>query len=129
MSVPEESLTERRKFLSAQIARQRAELALAYHNLEKPIHYAEYGMRGLGFFRKNAWIFVAAPTVLNIATTLFGFTRKKKNPKVAPLARQQVPIPADAEIRPRNWKDLAVTAGRNGLRLWQLYKRIRPYFL
>ena len=129
MSLPEESLAERRRFLVAQIARQRGELAEAYRNLEKPIHYAEYGMRGLGFFRKNAWIFVAAPTVLNIATTLFGLTRKKKIPKVAPRTRQPIPPPAEDEARPRNWKDLAVTVGRNGLRLYQIYKRIRPYFL
>lgn len=127
MSEPGESLEERRKFLSGQIARQRAELATAYRNLEKPIHYAEYGMRGLGFFRKNAWIFVAAPTVLNIATTLFGLSRKKKKAKVTAPGRQQIPLSAEAEARSKNWKDLAVTLGRNGVRLWQLYKRIRPY--
>ncbi len=129
MSASGESLEERRRALAAEIARQRGDLARAYHDLEKPIHYAEYGMRGLGFFRKNAWIFVAAPTVLNIATTLFGLTRKKKAPKIAPLARQQVPIPGDAAIRPHNWTDLAVVAGRNAVRLYHLYRRIRPYLL
>ena len=55
MSLRHEDFSERRGLLSAEIARQRGELAEAYRNLEKPIHYAEYGLRGFGFLRKNPW--------------------------------------------------------------------------
>ena len=120
MSLPRENFAERRGLLAAQIARQRAELAEAYGNLEKPLHYAEYGLRGFGFLRKNPWIFAAAPAVVSIASTLVGL-KQKKSSKPLPNLRQSI------EKHPKGWKKHAVTVGRNGWRLYKLYRRIRTY--
>src|SRR5476649_2886308 len=104
MSRPGENFAERRGLLAAQIARQRGELAEAYRNIEKPIHYAEYGMRGFGFVRKNPWIFAAAPAVVSIASTLVGL-KQKKSSKPAPRQRQTT------ESRPKGILGHAVKLG------------------
>lgn len=122
MNLPHENLSERRGLLAAEIARQRGELAEAYRNIEKPIHYAEYGLRGFGFVRKNPWVFVAVPAVLSVASTLLGL-RKKKSPEPSPVQRQNI------ENQTKGWKKHALTWGGHGWRLYKLYRRIRPYFL
>ena len=120
MSLPRENFAERRGLLAAQIARQRMELAEAYLNIEKPIHYVEYGMNGLGFLRKNPWIFLALPAVLSTASTLLGL-RKKKSSK--PVERHC------AKNQPKGWTKHVATWGGHGWRLYKIYRRIRPYFL
>ena len=122
MSLPRENFAERRGLLVAQIARQRGELAEAYRNLEKPIHYAEYGMRGFGFLRKNPWVIVTVPAVFSIASTLLGL-RKKKSSAPPPVQRQSI------ENEPKGFKKHLVTWGGHGWRLYKFYRRIRPYFL
>jgi hypothetical protein len=116
-----ENLSERRGLLVAQIARQRGELAEAYRNLEKPIHYAEYGLRGFGFLRKNPWVIAAVPAVVSIASTLLGLG-KKKSPKPMPVQRQSV------ENRPKGIVGHALKLGGHGWRLYKLYRRVRTYF-
>jgi hypothetical protein len=115
-----EDFAERRRHLIAEIARQRGELAEAYRNLEKPIHYAEYGMRGFGFLRKNPWVFVAAPAAIKLASTFIGLKTAKAS---KPSPRQRPSI----ENKPKGWKKHVVTLGQNGWRLYQLYRRIRTY--
>ena len=115
-----EDFAERRRHLIAQIARQRGELAEAYGNLEKPIHYAEYGMRGFGFLRKNPWVFVAAPAVVKLASTLIGL-KANKSTKPAPRRRQNI------ENQSKGWKKHVVTWGGHGWRLFKLYRRLRTY--
>jgi hypothetical protein len=111
---------DRRRHLIAEIARQRGELAEAYRNLEKPIHYAEYGLRGFGFLRKNPWVFAAAPAVVSVTSTLFGL-RKKKFSKPAPRQRQSI------EARPKSFMGHAAKWGGHGWRLYKLYRRLRHY--
>jgi len=115
-----EDFAERRRHLIAEIARQRGDLAEAYRNLERPIHYAEYGMRGFGFLRKNPWVIAAVPAVFSMASTLIGL-KTKKSSKPAPRQRQSI------EDQPKGWKKHAVTVGRNGWRLFKLYRRVRTY--
>jgi hypothetical protein len=115
-----ESIDERRKLLATQIARQRGELAEAYRNLEKPIQYGEYGLRGFGFLRKNPWVFAAVPAAVSIASTLFGL---KKKISAKPLSSPKRRI----EDRPKGWTKHVVTVGRNGWKLYQLYRRVRTY--
>lgn len=110
-----DDFSTRRQELVAQISRQRGELAQAYRNLEKPIHYAEYGMRGFGFIRNNPWIFVAAPAVFGMVRTAFGW-RKKKASKSSP---DQGQLQAGKKDKP-----LQVWAGR-AWQLYQLYCRVR----
>ena len=121
MNFPNESFADRRVRLAAEIARQRTELAYTYRNLERPIHYAEYGLRGFGFLRKNSWVFMAAPAVVSIASTLLGL-RKAKSSKPAPRQRQSI------KDQPKGWKKHVVTWGGHGWRLFKLYRRVRRYF-
>jgi hypothetical protein len=116
-----ENFAERRGLLAAEIARQRGELAEAYRNLEKPIHYAEYGLRGFGFLRKNSWVFVAVPAVFSIASTVLGL-KKKKSSKPMPSPRQGM------EARPKGILGHAVKWGGHGWKAFQFYRRVRRYF-
>ncbi|MCE0483394.1 MAG: YqjK-like family protein [Methylacidiphilales bacterium] len=114
----EEDFSVRRARLIAQIAQQRGELAAAYQNLERPIHYAEYGMRGFGFLRQNPWIFMAVPAVVSIAGTLLG-SRKGKGKTATAVA---APVQQQKQKPLRKWAGYA-------WELFQLYRRVRPYFL
>lgn len=122
MSLPAEDFATRRAELAVEIARQRGQLAAAYRDLEKPIRYAEYGMKGIGFLRSNPWIFVAVPGIFSIASTLLGL-RKTKATKPAPTQSQS------AEKKPKGLKDNLVVIGGHALKLYQLYRRVRPLFL
>jgi hypothetical protein len=118
------SFEEKRRHLIAEIARQRGELSESYRNLEKPIHYAEYGLRGFGFVRQNPWIFVAVPAVLKVAATLI--TLKTGNAvKATPRQRQR----QHSEIeKPKGITGHAIRWGQRGYRLFKLYRRVRAYF-
>ncbi len=121
MKTAPDAFAERRAALAADIALQRGELARAYQNLEKPIRYTEYGMRGFGFIRANPWIFVAVPAVMNIVSMVFGLG-KSRTPKASPVQQQQV----------RGSKLQRVQQGaskmiRFGVELFKLYRRIRSY--
>ena len=120
MSTPDNEFAARRQELSAQIAQQRGDLVAAYLRLEKPIHYAEYGMRGFGFLRKNPWVIAAVPAAFSILSTLLSL-RKKKSPEPEPRQRQ---ILRESEETP---KPLKIWIGR-AVRLYKLYRRVRPYF-
>ena len=116
------NLAERRAILTAQIAHQRSELGDAYRNLEKPIHYVEYGMRGFGFLRQNTWVFLAVPAVFSVASTLLGLRKTKR---VRPSLGQYQSL----EKRPRTLTGHVVRLGGFGWKLFQFYRRVRPFFL
>ena len=124
MTPPEEDSAARRLRLAAQIARQRAEFSEAYARLEKPIRYTEYGLRGFGFLRSNPWILAAVPAAASIIKTLWGSTpKKKKSPSEPQPLKTQVAAPELTGL-----KKTVVTWAGHGWRLFQLYRRIRPYF-
>jgi hypothetical protein len=106
----------RREQLAARIARQRTELGQAYRNLEKPIHYAEYGMRGFGFIRSNPWIFAAVPAVFSMTRLVFG-GKKKKASKLPPSHEQ---------TQTKNKRPLQIWTSR-AWQLYQLYRRVRSF--
>jgi len=115
MNLPEEEdFLTRRARLATQIARQRQDLVDAYGQLEKPIRYTEYGMRGFGFIRQNPWIMAAVPLVFNMISTAFGWKKEKSSPSLVKsgsklyLARQ-----------------VAAAGVRHGWNLYQLYRRVR----
>jgi len=106
----------RREFLAAQIARQRVELAQAYRQLEKPFHYAEYGVKGFSFIRNNPWIVAVAPAVFGLVLKGFG---KKKSPAPKPEQRQSI------SSEPKGIKEHAVVWSGRAWQLYQLYRRVR----
>jgi hypothetical protein len=116
---PQKDFIARRAALTAEIARQRTELSAAFLQLEKPIRYAEYGMRGVGFLRANPWIFAAAPALVSVGSTLWGLWRKK------PVRPSQV----QAQAGPKPKQGRLKTILGQGMKLYQLYRQVRPYFL
>ena len=117
---PMDEFASRRAALSAEIAKQRVELALAYRDLEKPIRYAEYGMKGIGFLRSNPWIFVAVPAVVSVASNLWSFGRKKSS-RPTPGQGQKI------ESGPKGIKTRIQTWLGYGWQAYQLYRRVRSY--
>ena len=88
----------RRNQLATEIARQRGELVEAYRQLEKPIRYTEYGMKGFAFIRQNQWLLTAAPALLgslpsifNLVSSFFGGKKKKQPAPVQPSRAPEVP--------------------------------------
>jgi hypothetical protein len=119
MNPPEEvDFETRRKDLAAEIARQRGHLAQAYQQLEKPIRYTEYGMRGFGFIRQNPWVVAAVPLALNFAASFFG-GKKGKSPS-APSASSTKAKGALGKAQ-----QVLATGVRHGWNLYQLYRRVR----
>jgi len=118
MSLPQDDFTTRRARLAAESARQRVELGQAYRNLEKPIHYAEYGMRGFGFLRQNPWVFMAVPALFSILRTAFG-SRKKKPSQPSPAQEQNLHVE-------KNKRPIQVWASR-AWQVYQLYRRARSF--
>ncbi len=124
MNLPEQSGGPRHTRLVAEIARQRIDLAGAYHNLEKPIHYAEYGLRGFGFLRQHTWVFVAVPAVLKIGSLLLGIRKGAPvRPASAPSQRQNI----ETARQPKGFTGHALKWGALGWRLFKIYRRVRTY--
>ncbi len=112
-----DDFTTRREQLAAQIDRHRVELGEAYLRLEKPIRYAEYGMRGFGFIRSNPWIFAAVPAFFSVVRTVFG-GKKKKSSKFQPGQEQK---PTDKVLTSLQlWMNRA-------WQVYQLYRRARTF--
>jgi hypothetical protein len=118
LSAPQDNFESRRELLAAQIAQQRVELAQAYRRLEKPLHYAESGLRGAGFIRNNPWIWVAAPALFSFLLTNFGRKQKKSS---QPQSNQGQP----SGDEPKGIKKHAVVWGGRAWQLYQLYRRVR----
>ena len=119
MSQDHENFAERRGILSAQIARQRGELAEAYRNIEKPIHYAEYGMRGFGFLRKNPWVFVTSSprrqtSGVHAIIRSFGpaETKQALKPPLWPSQRHKRDVEAGCRRGPRASSSMLMKVGR-----------------
>ena len=121
MSEFEGTMAERRAHLAAEIARQRGDLAVAYRNLEKPILYTEYGLKGFGFIRQNPWVLTAIPAALSVSSTIFGLVRNKSaKPAARPKERMD-------ERRSKGIIGHATKWGQRGWKLFQLYRRVRTY--
>ena len=121
MSEFEGTIEERRVQLAATIARQRGELAEAYRNIEKPIRYTEYGMKGFGFLRQNPWVLTVIPAALSISSTVFGLV-KNKPAKAAPRPKKDTEEP-----RSKGFVGHAAKWGKRGWKLFQFYRRVRTY--
>ena len=113
MSASTDEYTERRATLAAEIAHQRGELAEAYRNLEKPIRYAEYGIKGFGFLRANPWLVMAVPAAVKLAFSVIG--GKKKSSHRSSTQTQGTPRNIFSRVVGGVWQ------------LYQLYRRVRSF--
>ncbi len=129
MNFPRETIEQRRIQLAAQIARQRSELAFCYKNLEKPIHYAEYGLRGFGFIRKNTWVLTAVPAALSVASTLLGMRKLLSGKNAAASILKEEKLARKAAPKAKGAAGFAAKYAGYGWQLFQLYRRVRPYFM
>ncbi len=133
MSLPGEDFATRRAQLTAEIARQRVQLADAYQQLERPLRYTEYGMKGFAFIRQNQWILTAAPalvgsipTIINLVSSAIGWKKKKKPP--APVQTQVRPAevaPAGVATKMSRASQALMTGAEHGLRAYNIYRRVR----
>jgi hypothetical protein len=125
------SVSEHRQELSDQIARQRTELTLAYRDLTKPFQYTETGIAGLKALRKNGWLLALAPSAVSLIFTFFGWEKKgkgrpgllgrfgrKARGEAAGIERDEV-----AQIK----KPLS-RWGKRAWSLFQVYRKVRPFF-
>src|SRR5476651_805570 len=116
MSEFEGTMEERRAHLSAEIARQRGDLAAAYHNMHKPIEVGEAGLRTFGFIRQNSWIFVAVPAAIKVVSFFMGL---RGGSKPTPSQRQHVERERE---RPKGFTGHALKWGGHGWRLFKIYR-------
>ncbi len=125
-----ESIDQRRARLTADIARQRGDLATAYRNLHKPIELGESGQRAFGFLRQNAWIFTAVPASINVITFLFGVKEMVTGKSAAKAAAAKERKAAEREFERKRSKSLvdhALHWGGHGWRVYKIYNRIKKY--
>ena len=122
-------LHHRRQVLIAQIDSQRMELAQAYRQLEKPIHYGEMALQGFGFLRKNPWVAMALPGVTGLLFSGIGALFRRGKPKAERIAvdRDELRrVLREEETKVK--KPLHKYAGY-AWKAFQLYRRFRPLFL
>jgi hypothetical protein len=119
-------LFHRRQVLIAQIESQRLELAQAYRQLEKPIHYGEQALQGFGFLRRNPWIAMAAPGVTSLLFSGVGFLmrRGKKPVKEEPISREKI-MEALRHEEAKAKKPMRKYLGY-AFKAFQLYRKYRP---
>jgi hypothetical protein len=122
------TLGARRQLLIAQIESQRLELGQAYRQLEKPIHYGEMALHGFGFLRKNPWIAMAAPGVTSLLFSGLGLLLRRGKPKAEVHIDHEKLVRALRAEESKAKKPAMKYLGY-GLKAFQLYRRVRPFFL
>jgi hypothetical protein len=137
VSAENETLAEKQQRLSADIARQRTQLAAAYRDIAKPVLYAEYGLRGFGFLRQNPWILTIVPASLSTTTSLIALVRNFIPAKAAPKKAKwfgragrgaEREVDRDEKRAKKSLLDHAKTWGGHGWKAYKLFKRVRKYF-
>ncbi len=132
MSAENESPSQKRARLTAEIARQRTQLAAAYRDIAKPVLYTEYGLRGMGFLRQNPWILTIIPAGLSSTTSALAIFRYflpgKTEPKKAKwFGRAERETEREAKRGKKSFTDHAVKWGRHGWKAFRLYRRFRKF--
>jgi hypothetical protein len=131
VSLSKASLATRRENISRQIARQRTELAEAYRDLGRPLRYTQTAVKGVQMLKENAWLLTLVPTVVGLASTLFGLKKKtaKKWPKWLPLGkrRTKAELEEEGEKISRRTRPLLARLLGHGISAFKVYRRVRPY--
>jgi hypothetical protein len=129
VSATGETLAEKQRRLAAEIARQRGDIARAYHDLQTPIRYGEQALRGVGFLRQNAWIFTAVPATLSITTTIINLLRRKSGkPPTRGFKWGKREVEREAERESKTVASHFMKWGGRGWKLFRLYSRVRKFF-
>ena len=124
-------LTDRRKELAEKIARERVDLAVAYRGLIKPFQIADKGVVGLNFLRKNGWMLSVVPAAVGTVYSFFGWEKKKKPSLIGKLRRKAartVEVDEDVEEIAAKAKKPLARWGRRAWALFQVYRKVRPFF-
>ena len=124
------SLSDRRKQLSEEIARQRTELSVAYRGLIKPFQYVDTGVAGLKVLRKNGWMIAMAPSVVSLIFTFFGWKKAEKPGLFARLRRKGKIKDEDEDLEEKIAAKARKPMSRWAGRAWsafQVYRRVRPF--
>ena len=124
-------LSERRKYLSEKIARERIDLAVAYRGLIKPFQIVDKGIVGINLLRKNTWLLALAPSAVGLLFSFFGLEKKKK-PGLLGRLRGKAARSTDldeerAEIVAKAKKPIS-RWGRRAWAAFQMYRKVRPFF-
>jgi hypothetical protein len=136
MSAENESPAQKQARLSAEIARQRTQLAAAYRDIAKPVLYTEYGLRGMGFLRQNPWVLTVIPASLSTTTSLIALVRyffpgKAEPRKTKWFGRAERDAERDAKREVKRGKktltDHAMKWGGHGWKVFKLYRRARKF--
>ncbi len=132
MSAEIESLADKQRRLSADIARQRTQLAAAYRGIAKPVLYTEYGLRGTGFLRQNPWILTVIPASLSVTTSVIALVRNFTSGKSAPkkpgwLGRAERDAEREEKRGKKNFTNHLLKWGGHGWKAFRLYRRFRKY--
>jgi hypothetical protein len=136
MKLSKESLATRRENISRQIARQRTELAEAYRDLGRPLQYTQVGIKGLQMLRQNAWLISLSPSLVGVATSLYGLaTGRKKSgslPSWLPFGKKKATASVKKGVEEehelsRKASPLIKKWLGHGVSAFRLYRKVRPY--
>jgi hypothetical protein len=132
VSAENESPSQKRARLTAEIARQRGQLATAYRDIAKPVLYTEYGLRGMGFLRQNPWILTIIPAGLSSTTSALAIFRYFLPGKTEPkkehwFGRAKREVEREGKRAKKTFKDHALTWGGHGWKAFRLYRRFRKF--
>jgi hypothetical protein len=124
-------LDAKRKELSEKIARERAEMTVAYRGLAKPFQYTDTGIAAIKTLRKNTWLIALAPAAVNLAFSFFGWEKKGKPGLLGRFSRKTASAGAAREeaeeVIKKSRKPITRLAG-HAWKLFQVYRKVRPFF-
>ncbi len=129
------NFAERREQLARQIAGQRRELAEAYRDLGKPLHYTQVAVKGVQVLQKNAWLIGLAPTAVSLVFAFLGWQKPEKPKRgLFNFWKKKGPEPTEAEAAaelesklPRRARPLLRQLLGHGVTAFKIYRRVRPY--
>ena len=132
MSAENESPSQKRARLTAEIARQRTQLATAYRDIAKPVLYTEYGLRGMGFLRQNPWVLTIIPAGLSTTTSAIAIFRyffpgKAEPKKTRWLEQAEKKALREGKRAKKTFADHAMKWGGHGWKAFRLYRRFRKF--
>ncbi len=125
-----ENRLDRRRRLMEQAHQQRIELGHAFQGLAKPLQYTQTTIVGLQALKQYAWLIALAPTTVKLGFSLFGWKKNEQAKGVLNLFRKGGKKEAEkaAEREATLAKKGLSRYLHHGWSLFQLYRKVRPFF-